>query len=194
LPAPERSRPAACGEVYVQVSRGRKERHACSVIGTRQYREMESSCASALQDREPENIKAAGKARERETNASNPLEAPKARKGQGTNAPCRRETAKSMGSWETNMPERETAAVRRDCEPLTSAAQERRQEEAAAEQHQAAAGRQPLPPAMEGTEPVTSPVTKPKSGSRNAVDTAGRQLIAAKVSWAETSHGFGTPE
>ena len=67
----------------------------------------------------------------------------------------------SLGAWETNMPERETAALRRDGEPLTSAVQERRQEEAAAEQHQAAEGEQPLPPAMEGTEPVTSPVTDP---------------------------------
>jgi hypothetical protein len=41
---------------------------------------------------------------------------------------------------------------------------------------------------MEGTEPVTSPVTYPKNGSREAVDTDGRQLISAKVSQAETSH------
>jgi hypothetical protein len=58
----------------------------------------------------------------------------------------------SMGGWETNMLERETAAMR-DNEPLTSATQERRQEEAAAKQHQAAAGEQPLPLVMEGTEP-----------------------------------------
>jgi hypothetical protein len=49
-------------------------------------------------------------------------------------------------------------------------------------------GKQPLPPAMEGTEPVTSPVTDPETGSRDATDTTGRQLIAAKVSRAETSH------
>jgi hypothetical protein len=67
------------------VSRGRKERHACSVIGTQQYREMESSCASAPPARVPENIKAAGKAREWETNASDPLSAPEARKGRETN-------------------------------------------------------------------------------------------------------------
>ncbi len=30
------------------MSRGRKERHACSVIGTPQYKKMESSCAGAL--------------------------------------------------------------------------------------------------------------------------------------------------
>jgi hypothetical protein len=188
LPAPERSRPAACSEVKVQVSRGRKERHACSVIGMRQYREMESSCASAPAARKPENIKAAGRKRERETNDPDPLEAPEATKGQETNATCRRETAKSMEAWETNMPERETATTRRDSEPLTSAAQERRQEKAAAEQHQAAAGEQPLPPAREGTEPVTSPVTNPKTRTSNAVDTDGRQLIVAKVSRAETSH------
>ncbi len=88
-----------------------------------------------------------------------------------------------MGAWETNMPEKETAALRRDGESsLTSAVQEWRQEEPAAEQHQAAGGDQPLPPAMEGTEPVTSPVTDPITGLRNAVDTAGRQLTAAKVS------------
>jgi hypothetical protein len=105
-----------------------------------------------------------------------------------TNAPCPRETAMSMGEWETNMLERETAAVRRDSEPLTSAVQERRQEEAAAAQHQAAAGEQPLPPAREGTEPMTSPVTDPKTGTREVVDTEGCQLIAAKVSRTETSH------
>jgi hypothetical protein len=67
------------------------------VIGTRQYREMESSYASALPAREPKNIEAAGKARERETNFSDPLMAPEARKGQETNAPCPRET-ESMGA------------------------------------------------------------------------------------------------
>ncbi len=120
------------------MSRGRKERHACSMIGTRQYREMESSCAGAPPAREQENIEAAGKAREPETNFSNPLMAPEATKGQETNAPCPRETAKSMGTRETNVPEKETAAVRRVGEPLTKAAQERRQEETAAAEHQAA--------------------------------------------------------
>jgi hypothetical protein len=164
------------------------------VIGTRQNREMESSCASAPPAREPENIEAAGKARERETNAFDPLTAPKARKGPETNAPYPRET-ESMGAWETNMPEKETAAVRRDGESLTSAVQEWRQKEPAAEQHQAAGGDQPIPPAMEGTEPVTSPVTDPKTGSHNAADPAGRQLTAAKS--AELKHhtqGFETPE
>ncbi len=114
------------------MSRVRKERHACSVLGTRQYREMESSCAGAPTARGPENIEAARKARERETNASDPLTVPEATKGRETNEPCPRETAKSMGARETNMSKKETAAVRRDGEPLSSAAQERRQEETAA--------------------------------------------------------------
>jgi hypothetical protein len=73
----------------------------------RQYREMESSCASALLAREPENIEAVGKAREQETNASDPLTAPEVRKRRETNAPCPRETAMSIGAWETKMPERD---------------------------------------------------------------------------------------
>ncbi len=108
------------------------------MIGTRQYRKLESSCAGALPAREPENIEAAGKAMERETNSSDPLTAPKATKGQETNAPCPREMAKSMGARATNVPEKETATVRRDGEPLTSAAQERQQGETAAAEHQAA--------------------------------------------------------
>jgi hypothetical protein len=89
-------------------------RHACSVIGAQQYREMESSSARAPLAREPVNIEAARKVAERETNASDPLMAPEARGERETNTPFPRETAMSMGTWETNMPERETAAIRRD--------------------------------------------------------------------------------
>jgi hypothetical protein len=95
------------------VSRGRK-RHACSEIGTRQYRRMESSCASAPLAREPENIEAAGKARKRETNASDLFKAPQAAEERETNAPCRRKTAENMGARETNVSEKEIAAARRD--------------------------------------------------------------------------------
>jgi hypothetical protein len=49
-----------------------------------------------------------------------------------------RET-ESMGAREINVPERETAAMRRDGEPLSNAAEERRQKEAAADRHQSAA-------------------------------------------------------
>ncbi len=155
------------------------------MIGAQQYREMEGSCASALPAREPENIEAAGKTRERETNASNPLMAPRARKGQETNAPCPRETAISMGAWETNMLERETAAARRDGEPLTSAVQERWQEEAAAEQ--------PLPPAMEGTEPVKSPVTDPKTESRGRYGQTPAHSSKSQLGRNQI-HGSETPE
>jgi hypothetical protein len=96
---------------------------------------MESSCASALLARVPKN-EAAGRVKERETNAYDPLPALEAREGRETNAPCQRETGKSMGAWETNMSEKETAAVRRGGEPLTSAVQERPQEETAAGEHQ----------------------------------------------------------
>jgi hypothetical protein len=103
---------------------------------------MESSCASAPLARELENMEAARKAKERETNASDPLTIPKARKGRETNVPCQRET-ESMGAQETNVPEKETAAVRRDGEPLTSTAKGRQQKEATADRHQTAAGERP---------------------------------------------------
>ncbi len=101
---------------------------------------MESSCASAPPAREPENIEAAGKAKERETNASDLFEAPQAVEERETNAPCQKETAENMGTRETNVSEKkkETAAARRDGEPLTSAAQEWQQEETTAPEHQAA--------------------------------------------------------
>ncbi len=102
------------------------------MTGAEQYREMESSSARAPPARERVNIEAARKVVERETNASDPLMAPEARGERETNMPCPRETAMSMGAWETNMPERETAAIRREEEPLTSAAQERQQKETAA--------------------------------------------------------------
>jgi hypothetical protein len=170
------------------VSRGRKvERHACSVIGTWQYREMESSCASAPPAREPENIEAARKAREQETNASDPLTAPKARKGRETNVPCPRKT-ESMGARETKVPEKETAAVRRDGEPLTSAAK-KRQKEAAADRHQAAAGERPPSSAREGIGPVPLSATDPGRKLRDVVGTDRPQLTTAKADRVEASRG-----
>ncbi len=149
--------------------RGRKARHTCRVIGVQQYREMESSSASAMLARELVNIEAAERLAERETTASDPLMAPEARGEWETNTPCPREMSMSKGVWETNMMEIGTAAVRRDNEPLISEVQERRQEKAAAEKHQAAAGEQPPPSAKEGTKPVTSPLTDPKTGSSDLV-------------------------
>ncbi len=103
------------------------KRHACSVIGSRQYRRMESSCASAPLAKGPGNIEAAGKAGERETNASNLFKAPQAAEERESNAPCRRESAENMGTRETNVSEEETAVARGDEGPLTSADQEPQQ-------------------------------------------------------------------
>ncbi len=147
---------------------------------------MESSCASALPAREPENIEAAGKARERETNASDPLTVPRARKGRETNAPCPRVT-ESMGAGEINVPEKETAAVRRDGEPLASAAMERRQKEAAADRHQAAAGERPPSSAREGIGPVPLSATDPGRKLLDAVGSDRPQLTAAKAYRVEAS-------
>ena len=121
------------------------------MIGTQQYREMESSCASAPPAREPENIEAAGKAREQDTNASDPLTVPKARKGRETNVPCPRVT-ESMGARETNVPEERSAALRRDGEPLTNVAKRRRQTETDAEEPQTDAGERPPSPVREDEE------------------------------------------
>jgi hypothetical protein len=151
-----------------------------------QYREMESSCASAPPAREPENIEAAGKARERETNASDPLAVPKAREGRETNVPCPRET-ENMGAREINVPEKETAAVRRDDEPLASAAMKRQQEEAAADRHQAAAGERPPSSVREGIGPVPLSATDPGRKMRDAVGSDRQQLTAAKADRVETS-------
>jgi hypothetical protein len=156
------------------------------MIGTQQYREMESSYASAPRAREPENIEAAGKARERETNPSDPLTVPKARKGQETNVPCPRET-ESMGAREINVPEKETAAVRRNSVPLASAAMGRRQEEAAADRHQAAAGEGPPSSVREGIGPVPLSAMDPGRKMRDAVGSDQPQLTAAKADRVETS-------
>jgi hypothetical protein len=123
------------------VSRGRKEqRHACSVIGTRQYGGMDDSSMNASPANGTERVEAADKAGERETNTSKRLTAPEAAGRRETKEPCPMETAESMGAWETNMPEERSTAVRRDGEPLANAAKRRRQKETVAEEHQAATG------------------------------------------------------
>ncbi len=86
------------------------KRHACNVIRTCSKGEMESSCASAPPARESENIEAARKARERETNASDLFKAPQAAEERETNSPCRRETAENVGT-------RETACLSHDRDP-----------------------------------------------------------------------------
>ncbi len=106
------------------------QRHACSVTGTQQYGRMESSSMNAPPAKGSESVGAAGKAGERETNASGPLTAPEAAGRRETKEPCSVEIAKGMGAPETNVLEERSAAVRRDGEPLANAAKRRRQKEA----------------------------------------------------------------
>ncbi len=64
------------GMKYEYKCLGRKARHTCGVIGTLQYRRMESSSASAPPAKEPETIKAVRRVAEWETNAPDPLKTP----------------------------------------------------------------------------------------------------------------------
>jgi hypothetical protein len=140
------------------VSSGRKEqRHACSVIGTQQYRRMESNSANASLAKGSVGVKAAGKSGERETNASTSFKAPQAAEERETNAPCRKETAEDMGTRETNVSVEETAAARRDGKPPTSAEQQRRQEVTTAAEHSAAG--ESSNPAQEGAAIMGTPRT-----------------------------------
>ena len=75
---------------------------------------MESNSTNILKDKESTDIVAAGKTRERETNAPDQFKAPRAAEEREANAPCQRETAKNIGTRETNVSEKEAAAVRRD--------------------------------------------------------------------------------
>jgi hypothetical protein len=85
------------------------------------------------------------------------------------------ETAESMGARETNVPEERSTALRRDGEPLTSAAKRRRQTEADAEEHQAAAGEQPSSPVRGDEEELPLLVDDP----------AGQQVTAAAITGRE---------
>ncbi len=102
------------------------------MIGTQQYRRMENNSANTLKDKESTGIEAAGRTRERETNAPDQFKAPRAAEEREANAPCQRETAKNMGTRETNVSEKEAAAVRRDGGPLNIADQQLRQEDSGA--------------------------------------------------------------
>ena len=101
-----------------------------------------------------ERVVAAKEARERETNASGQLTVPEAAERRGTKEPCPMETAGSTGARDINVPEKETAAVRRDGEPLTNAAKRRRQTESEtdAEEPQTDAGERPPSPVREDEE------------------------------------------
>jgi hypothetical protein len=122
-----------------------------------------------------ERVVVADKAGERETNAFGQLTVPEAAGRRETKEPCPMETAKSMGARETNMPEERSTALRRDGEPLTSAAKRRRQTEADAEEQQAAAGERPSSPVREDEEELRPLVDDP----------AGQQVTAAAITGRE---------
>ncbi len=124
------------------------------MIGMRQYREMESSDMSASPAGEAGHATVAGESGERETNASSQLTAPEATGRRETKEPCPMETTESAGARETTVPEERSAALRRDGEPLTSAAKRRRQTETEtdAEEPQMDAGERPPSPVREDEE------------------------------------------
>jgi hypothetical protein len=92
---------------------------------------MENNSANVPLTKGSTGIEAAGKTRERETNAPNLFKAPQAAEERETNAPCPRETAENAGTQETNVSEKDAAAARRDGGPLAIAEQQQRQEMAA---------------------------------------------------------------
>ncbi len=122
-----------------------------------------------------ERVIVADKAGERETNASGQLTVPEAAGRRETKEPCPMETAGSRGARETNVPEERSTALRRDGEPLTSAAKRRRQTEADPEEQQAAAGERPSSPVREDKEELPPLVD----------DTAGQQVKAAVITGRE---------
>jgi hypothetical protein len=92
---------------------------------------MESNRANIQPSKGSADVEAAGKPRERETNTPSLFKAPRTAEEREANAPCLRETAENTGTRETNVSEKESAAVRRDGDPLTIAGQQLRQEASA---------------------------------------------------------------
>jgi hypothetical protein len=128
----------------VQVTRLQRDRDAA-------VQKEEDSSMNASPTKGVERVVAAKEARERETNASGQLTAPKAAGRRETKEPCPMETAESTGARDINVPKKETAAMRRDGEPLTNAARRRRQTESEtdAEEPQTDAGERPPSPVRE---------------------------------------------
>jgi hypothetical protein len=127
------------------------------VIGTHQYRRMESNSASAPLAKGSGGVEAARKTGEQETNAPNSFEVPQAAEEWETKAPCQRETAENMGTRETNVSEEETAVARKDENPPTSAGQQQRQGVVTTAEH-LADGESPSP-AQEGATIMGTPRT-----------------------------------
>ncbi len=121
-----------------------------------------------------EQVVVADKAGEQETNASGQLTVPEAAGRRETKEPCPMETAESMGARKTNVPEERSTALRRDGEPLTSAAKRRRQTEADAGEQQAAAGERHSSPVREDEGELPPLVDDPAGQQVAAVEITGR--------------------
>ncbi len=93
---------------------------------------MKNESTNILKIEESMDVVAAGKTRERETNAPDQFKAPRAAEEREPNAPCQRKTAEDARTRETNVSEEEAAAVRRDGGLLTIADQQLRRENSAA--------------------------------------------------------------
>jgi hypothetical protein len=159
------------------------------MIGMQQYRRMESSSASAPLATGSGSVEAAGKAGERETNASEPLAAPEAAGRRETKEPHSMDTAKSMGARETNVPEERSAAVRRDGELLVNAAKRRQQKGAATNERQVAAGERPSSPVREELRAAPPSGKDPADRMLGAAVADQRQSAVAEASRGEAAHG-----
>ncbi len=93
---------------------------------------MENDSNNILKGEEPRDMVAVGENGERETNAPNQFRAPRAVEERETNVTCLEKTAENAGAREINVPEKDTAAVRRDGGPLTIADQQLRKGDPAA--------------------------------------------------------------
>jgi hypothetical protein len=87
------------------------------------------------------------------------------------------DTAESTGAWETTVPEERTAAVRRDGEPLTSAAKRRRQTETEVDTERPQTNARERPPS-----PVREDEEEPPP---LAEDPTGQQVITVAVTGRE---------
>ncbi len=100
------------------------------------------------------------------------------------------ETAESAGARDINVPEKETATVRRDGEPLKNAAKRRRQTETDAEEPQTDAGERPPSPVREDEE-EPPPLAEDPAGQQARLAAMKKQLasIAAqpRVLWLPTA-------
>jgi hypothetical protein len=155
---------------------GRKERHNCSVIGTRQKRRMaipQATSANALLADDSGSNKTANSAASKETNVAAPHELFVANRVLKTNAQekeaaaTRREVERQVNVDVGNQTTAQSRAVHRE---NPSTALERRQTEAAAEKHQAAAGEQGLKTGEEEMPPANLQVTDPEAEVGESAD------------------------